>query len=143
MNEAKFVEWFMRHVNKTWRVNRIENTTSNGFPDAYIEIPSFGSIPIEFKANQPYLRKEQYAWLTKRWKMNLPALIFLTKNTKIQIWDKRVEVSPLKDGKKVKITSSPNWSCEPEIIKIEQYICQTIRKYQMISRKPGYPFRSS
>jgi hypothetical protein len=102
--EESFVKWFCRYIPKDWRVTRLETSTANGIPDTLVEIPQYGDILIEFKASAPYLRKEQYAWLTKRWNMGLQAAIICKQKNTVSIWNDRVKVKPLTSGK-LRITS--------------------------------------
>lgn len=107
--ESKYYQSIKSTLPRQWMLQRIETTTANGVPDLNVLIPNLGELWIELKSTKSTvrLRKEQYAWLTKRMLMNGIALVFVEKNKQNLIWHKPFKVEPCKNPY-VKITTPPD-----------------------------------
>lgn len=72
--EQRFHKLIRDTIPKSWHLQRIESTTTNGIPDLNMVVPDlqsgrFKEVWLEVKAlpaNQVAIRSEQYSWATMR-----------------------------------------------------------------------------
>lgn len=88
--EIKFWHWLKNKLSKEKvDMQRIENTTGNGVPDVnacYLGSEAWIELKVHVKGNV-VLRKEQYAWLTRRHQHDGNVLVMaLTENDGVEIW---------------------------------------------------------
>jgi len=124
--ETRFYEYLKKILPATWMLQRIETTTAVGVPDLNILIPDIGELWAEIKSckTRTKIRREQYAWITKRHYLGGKAIVInRDKNKEIQIWSKKFDIKQA-GGRYLTITNKPDatFSDRFEIRNLQNYL---------------------